>query len=85
MIPPDITAAACRWLVELETAESLDEIWPKFESWLHQNPEHEAAYLRVEQAWHDFEALRQMCPKEGTAEAAALLGIDEYEVTRGVR
>lgn len=84
MIAPEIKAAACRWLVELETAESLDEIWPKFQSWLQLSSEHEAAYLRVEEAWHALESLRHMCPKEGTAEAAALLDIEECEVTHEI-
>lgn len=47
-----IKEAAADWLVELETAETVDKIWPAFQAWLHQNPEHELAYLQLERAWH---------------------------------
>lgn len=52
-----IRREAARWLVELDTTEEIEALWPAFEAWL-QPPEHRAAYLRLERAWRAMEALR---------------------------
>ena len=67
--------AAADWLVELETAESVGEIWPDFQAWIQQNPEHEAAYLQLERAWHALDGLLSGSSVEGVAGSNLAFGI----------
>jgi ferric-dicitrate binding protein FerR (iron transport regulator) len=53
-----IKKQAARWLIELDTAENIEEHWPKFEAWLYKNPEHRDAFVSMERAWHSVEDLR---------------------------
>jgi len=52
-----VRAAAARWLIELELAESIDAIWPRFDAWLRENPEHQRTYLRIEKTWRALDGL----------------------------
>jgi ferric-dicitrate binding protein FerR (iron transport regulator) len=64
---------ARRWLIELESTERLDEIWPQFEAWLDEHPDNYEMYLRVERARRTMDRLGRYCPTEGSAEAERLL------------
>lgn len=59
-----VRAAAARWLIELESAESIDAIWPQFDAWLREDPSHRKAYLRIERTWRALDDLRTAWPEE---------------------
>lgn len=59
-------AAAARWLIELEFAESIDAIWPQFDAWLRENPEHQKTYLRIEKTWRALDGLQWAWPAKAT-------------------
>lgn len=58
-----VRAAAARWLIELESAESIDAIWPRFDAWLREDPSHEEAYLRIERTWRALDGLCVSLPR----------------------
>jgi ferric-dicitrate binding protein FerR (iron transport regulator) len=62
-------AAAAKWLIELESAESIDAIWPEFDAWLRENPEHQKTYLRIETTWRALDDLRTAWPEQETKQA----------------
>ena len=62
-----VRAAAARWLIELESAESIDAIWPQFDAWLCEHPSHRKAYLRIERTWCALDDLRTAWPEEETS------------------
>jgi ferric-dicitrate binding protein FerR (iron transport regulator) len=64
---------ALHWLEQLDTTESLDEVWPAFEAWLREHPENRHQYLMAERVQLVIEDLRRGCPKEGSAAANRLL------------
>lgn len=80
-----IRAAASKWLIELETAPSVEAIWPQFQAWLREDPEHKIVYLRMERAWHALDVLRYSCPGEGSREGPALLDTHYGRLRRGLR
>jgi len=57
-----VDAAAAQWLIELETADRIEQLWPDFQVWLAQDPRHRAAFLRVEEAGRRLDALRYLRP-----------------------
>jgi ferric-dicitrate binding protein FerR (iron transport regulator) len=58
MTDPEIRAAAAYWLIELDTAEHIEEVFPEFEKWVAQSAEHRDAYRKVERAWRALEDVR---------------------------
>jgi ferric-dicitrate binding protein FerR (iron transport regulator) len=50
-IAKHIKKKAAEWLVELDTTEEIEKVWPAFEDWLDETPEHRTAFQRMEQAW----------------------------------
>ena len=64
----DVKAAASKWLIELETAPSIEAIWPEFQAWLLQDPEHKEMYLRLERAWHALDGLKTVGSEDGLIE-----------------
>ena len=61
-----VRAAAARWLIELESAESIDAIWPRFDAWLREDPEHQKTYIRIERTWRALDGLRTTWPEKKT-------------------
>lgn len=55
-----IKAEAARWLIELDTAEDTETLWPAFEAWLQKDAEHRCAYVRAERTWRTLEELRHL-------------------------
>lgn len=55
-----IKAEAARWLIELDTAEDTETLWPAFEAWLQKDAEHRSAYARAERTWRTLEELRRL-------------------------
>ena len=51
MMSSRIRTEAARWLIELDTAEDTERLWPEFESWLQRDPEHRRAYVCTERTW----------------------------------
>jgi ferric-dicitrate binding protein FerR (iron transport regulator) len=75
MISSRINSEAARWLIELDSAEDTERLWPEFESWLQRDPEHRRAYVRTERAWRALGELRSVPSTEtsnGKVPAAAL-------------
>jgi ferric-dicitrate binding protein FerR (iron transport regulator) len=64
---------ATRWLVELDTTECLDEVWPAFAAWLDEHPIHREMYLRAERTRLAIDNLGRLCPEEGSKAAERLL------------
>jgi ferric-dicitrate binding protein FerR (iron transport regulator) len=56
-IDPKIKAQALHWLIELECAESIDALWPQFQTWLCAAPANRQMYLWVERCWHEVGTL----------------------------
>ena len=69
MINSRMREAAAKWLIELESAESIDAIWPEFDAWLRENPEHQKTYLRIERTWRALDDLRTAWPEQETKQA----------------
>jgi ferric-dicitrate binding protein FerR (iron transport regulator) len=61
-----VRAAAARWLIELESAESIGAIWPQFDAWLREDPEHQKTYIRIERTWRALDGLRTTWPEKKT-------------------
>jgi transmembrane sensor len=53
-----IRKRATAWLVRVQTAKDLESLWPEFEAWLNQNPEHRRAYELEERKWADCDSLK---------------------------
>ncbi len=47
----EVLSEATRWLIELEAAERLDDVWPEFDNWFQASAAHRAAYAKVRGAW----------------------------------
>src|SRR5882762_9244737 len=60
MMSSRIRAEAARWLIELDTAEDTERLWPEFESWLQRDPEHRRAYVCTERTWRALGKLRSV-------------------------
>jgi transmembrane sensor len=61
-----IKREAAKWLIELDTAQNIEEHWPAFEAWLDENPEHRAAFTSMEKAWKAVEDLQVFHVKHKT-------------------
>jgi transmembrane sensor len=61
-----IRRKAAKWLIELDTAQNIEEHWPAFEAWLDENPEHRAAFTSMEKAWKAVEDLQVFHVKHKT-------------------
>jgi ferric-dicitrate binding protein FerR (iron transport regulator) len=55
MISTQVKAEAARWLIELDTADHVEDLWPEFEAWINQHPTHRRAFVRVERAWRTLD------------------------------
>ena len=53
-MPDDIDAQAIRWFVRLRAPTATDEDRRAHAEWLTENVDHELAYARIEQHWHDM-------------------------------
>jgi len=51
MNSPDTMAEATKWLVELQTADRLDDIWDEFDDWFQASAAHRDAYAKVRGHW----------------------------------
>jgi ferric-dicitrate binding protein FerR (iron transport regulator) len=47
----EIRSQAIHWVVELDTTEHIEDLWPNFEAWLLQDIEHQRAYRHAERTW----------------------------------
>ena len=47
----EVLSEATRWLIELEAAERLEDVWPEFDDWFQASAAHRAAYVKVRGAW----------------------------------
>ena len=47
----EVLSEATRWLVELEAAERLEDVWPEFDDWFQASAAHRAAYEKVRSVW----------------------------------
>jgi transmembrane sensor len=47
----DSRARAAKWLIELDSAERIEELWPPFQAWLAEDDANREAFARVETAW----------------------------------
>jgi ferric-dicitrate binding protein FerR (iron transport regulator) len=68
-----VRTQAIRWLNEMETTDCPDEVWPVFEAWLRERPEHLQVYLAAERTRRVVDDLAGWCPKEGSEAAQRLL------------
>ena len=66
-----VTKSAIRLMAELEAADRLDEVWPRFEAWLNESPENSEAYRKAEIARCKAEVrlARSAVPPEALVEA----------------
>jgi ferric-dicitrate binding protein FerR (iron transport regulator) len=64
-----IETEAARWLIELDSTEDTERLWPDFDSWLGQDPEHRRVYARIERAWRALGKLRSMRSTESMSGA----------------
>jgi ferric-dicitrate binding protein FerR (iron transport regulator) len=51
MHPSDTSIQAMRWLIELQTADRLDDVWDDFDAWFQASPAHRAAYVKARRHW----------------------------------
>jgi ferric-dicitrate binding protein FerR (iron transport regulator) len=57
----NIETKAAAWIYELETADSFESIWPRFQAWLNEDPQHGAIYRRIEKAWRLARQVLETC------------------------
>jgi len=48
----DPWADAARWFVALLDTVDINQLWPKFEDWLHKDPINREAYEEIERVWY---------------------------------
>jgi transmembrane sensor len=73
MTQSSIKRAAAKWLIELDTAENIEEHWPAFEAWLDEKPENRAAFASMERAWRAVEDLKVFHLQRKTLDTDPLL------------
>jgi transmembrane sensor len=56
----DTRERAAEWLVDLNTSDDVESLWPAFHAWLQQAPENRSTYLELEKVWRISE--RAMAP-----------------------
>jgi ferric-dicitrate binding protein FerR (iron transport regulator) len=49
---------ATRWVIEIQTSRSIEELWPAFEAWLLGDQENWSAFLEVQQAWSRWDRFK---------------------------
>ena len=47
----EVLSEATQWLVKLEAAERLEDVWPEFDDWFQASATHRAAYAKVRGTW----------------------------------
>jgi len=57
-----VQSAAAQWLVDLESADYIEQLWPAFQAWLAKDPRHRAAFERMEEAARHLDALQYLRP-----------------------
>jgi transmembrane sensor len=67
----DISNAAAQWLIRLEGPTSPD-VWDDFQAWVDQDPRHRAVFIRLREAWHRGDRLKNMRPMDGTIDCDLL-------------
>src|SRR5262249_22891553 len=67
----DISDAAAQWLIRLE-GQTSPEIWDTFQTWMDESPRHRAAFIRLREAWHQVDLLKNMRPTDGTIDSDLL-------------
>lgn len=50
----EVLSEATKWLIELEAADCLDDVWPEFDDWFQASAAHRAAYAKVRSDWAQF-------------------------------
>jgi transmembrane sensor len=68
----EVDAEAARWFVENDRRGG-GSSEPAFEHWLHADPRHRAAYLRLAAAWRKADVLGRMRPPDGAVDMDLLL------------
>lgn len=76
----DSRAKAAKWLIELDSAERIEELWPPFQAWLAEDEANREAFSRVETAWRALNKGLASRQKSRTIVAAF-----EYECGKGQR
>lgn len=61
MAKSDIEKRASEWIFELETSACFESIWPRFQSWLNEDPQHVMIYRRLEKAWRLSREVLKTC------------------------
>jgi len=61
MAESDIEKKASEWIFELETASCIESVWPRFQSWLDEDPQHGAIYRRIEKGWRLSREVLDIC------------------------
>ena len=69
-IDPQVRQEAFDWYERLRSPEQVRALWPQFEQWLTERPEHRAAYLWVERIVNDARELAMDC--EGEPEGSSI-------------
>jgi ferric-dicitrate binding protein FerR (iron transport regulator) len=71
-----VRAQAARWLFALETAESFEDLWPRFQGWLNEDARHREAYLALEKAWRQVASLGSLGPDNELKDLDILFKMD---------
>jgi transmembrane sensor len=80
---PQIRQEAFAWYERLRSPEQAQALWPQFEQWAAQRPEHRAAYLWVERISRDARELAVDC--ESGKRSMRLFGIPSHRRGRPFR
>ena len=68
--------AAAKWLVELETAENVEDVWPGLQDWLAEHPRNRALFLSVQRTSRRLSRLYPLRPADGTIDSDLLSKLD---------
>ena len=74
-----INEAAAKWLLRVD-ASACAEIWGDLQQWLHSDPRHRAAFVRLRCAWARTDKLRLLRPPDGQVDKDLLASLVYEEV-----
>ncbi len=72
-LPPQIEAAAVRWLGLRDAGNMTSAQEAEFAAWLEADERHHAAFVAIEETWADFDTLKSLKPAIGDADPDLLV------------
>ena len=72
-----IASEALKWVVWMQTSQSIDRYLPDFEKWLTADREHWVAYLQAQQQWSRWDHLALLLAQRPRAVASKVAALEQ--------